>query len=514
MLGQREPQRTFFGTIARLGNAALDRLGFYGQLARLGSGLFRDEDFAQCYCPKNGRPSTPPSILATARLLQHYEGVSDAEVIDRCRFDLRWKVALDLDLDSIEAPFAKSTFQGFRARLTLHAQEGLAFERSVREAKEKGLLPKQLTVALDSSPVRGRGALKDTFNLLSDAIAGVIRAVARKRGTKAEDVVAGTGLERHLDKGSIKGSEVVDWDNSDQVNDFLGRILDECQQAVQLAEDEKCATAEVELLKKVVDQDTEKTETGARIKQGVAKDRTVSASDPEMRHGHKSSGKAYNGHKAHVAVDVDTGVVTGIDIGAPGEADGSQVKNLIDQTRKTTGSEVAEALGDAAYGSRTGTQQANECGVELKTKMPSPPRGRFAPADFDVSDDGSEARCPAGHCSVKVLSKDGGHLHLWSPDACGSCPFKDKCTKADRRTLLVAPDFHDRRRREREARSPEGRLHLRKRIPVEHAIGRLKNLGAGVARYFGRAKTKAQWMWTAAVMNLMILWRHTGEAAA
>jgi hypothetical protein len=66
----------------------------------------------------------------------------------------------------VEAPFAKSTFQAFRLRLTVHRQEGLAFEKSVQAASDAGLLPPRLRVALDSTPVRGRGAVKDTFNLL------------------------------------------------------------------------------------------------------------------------------------------------------------------------------------------------------------------------------------------------------------------------------------------------------------------------------------------------------------
>jgi len=80
--------------------------------------------------------------------------------------------------------------------------------------------------------------------------------------------------------------------------------------------------------------------------------------------------------------------------------------------------------------------------------------------------------------------------------------------------MLVRPDFHGRRERERWAESQEGRELLRKRVVVEHAIGRLKNLGAGTARYFGRAKTEAQWLWTAAVVNLSLIWRQQTPAIA
>ncbi len=138
MLGKRDRQRHLFAAATQLGSTVLGQLGFYGQLATAAHPLFEDEDFQAAYCADNGRPSCPPSMLATARLLQHYEGVSDAEVVERCRYDLRWKVALDLDLASIQAPFVKSTFQAFRVRLTLHAQEGLVFERSVQAARQAG----------------------------------------------------------------------------------------------------------------------------------------------------------------------------------------------------------------------------------------------------------------------------------------------------------------------------------------------------------------------------------------
>ena len=56
--------------------------------------LFRDADFAEFYCLDNGRTSVPPSLLATALLLQTYAKVSDAEAKARADFDIRWKVAL------------------------------------------------------------------------------------------------------------------------------------------------------------------------------------------------------------------------------------------------------------------------------------------------------------------------------------------------------------------------------------------------------------------------------------
>lgn len=522
MLGQRKAQRSLFSAGSQLGSKAVERMGLYGRLSQESSRLFRDADFSAAYCLDNGRPSAPPSLLVVAHLLQHYEGISDAQVIERCRYDLRWKTALDLDPLSVKAPFAKSTFQAFRVRLTLHRQEGLVFEKSVAAARDAGLLPQRLRVALDSSPVRGRGAVKDTYNLLSDAIVGVVRAVALSEETSAEQLASDAGLERHLQAPSIKGSELVEWSDSGAVSEFLRGLLADCDQVLALAQRCKVTTADVALLRKIIDQDIDRDDPTSppRIRRGVARDRTPSVSDPEMRHGRKSSGKTYTGHKAHLAVELSSGIITAVETDAPGQADGSQVRSLVEQTVKVTQREVDVALGDSAYSSREAHRQACEAQIDLRTRMPSLSRGdRFTPEDFEVSQDGQTAVCPAGHGSARSYPggpKNGpkGLYHRWSRSLCGLCALKSKCTSGKQRSLFVPPDFHERRRRERYARSPEGRQELRQRVVVEHAIARLKNLGAGAARCFGRAKTRSQWQWCAAVANLSLVWAQEATAGA
>jgi len=511
MLGRRDPQRSFFGAASQVEEGSLEKLGFYGKLSTEGPKVFRDEDFAAAYCRDNGRPSVPPSILAMARLLQHYEGISDEEVVERCRYDLRWKVALDLDPLSVAAPFAKSTFQGFRARLTVHEKEGLIFEKSVEAAREAGLLPRQLRLALDSSPVRGRGAVKDTFNLISDAIKAVVRSVSASGQRQAQEVAEEAGLERHVEAASIKGSEVVEWEDTESVAQFLRGLLEDAEKAVTLAKEAGCGSEEAALLRKIVMQDVDQEGQSPEIRRGVAKARTVSVSDPEMRHGRKSSGSTYTGHKAHVAVEIKSSVITAVAAGAPGEADGARVKSLVEQSEQSTGHKVEQALGDCAYSSREAAKQAAEVGVDLKTKMPKPRKGFFGSQEFKVSEETGEAHCPAGQPSSEQspLHPKGsvpGLNHRWSEQQCGSCPLKELCTPGKRRSLFVPVDFHQRRQREEYARSEEGRRLLRRRVVVEHAIAKLKNLGAGAARYFGREKTKTQWQWSAAVLNFRLVW--------
>jgi hypothetical protein len=68
-------------------------------LADHGDRIVRDSDFAECYSLGMGRPSIPPSLLAKVLLLQHRTGVSDEQAMECFRWDLRWKVALDLPVD-------------------------------------------------------------------------------------------------------------------------------------------------------------------------------------------------------------------------------------------------------------------------------------------------------------------------------------------------------------------------------------------------------------------------------
>ena len=47
---------------------------------------------------------------------------------------------------------------------------------------------------------------------------------------------------------------------------------------------------------------------GVSLKDGVSRDRMMSVHDPEMRHGHKSSSRRFDGHKAAIVVDTDSHV--------------------------------------------------------------------------------------------------------------------------------------------------------------------------------------------------------------
>ena len=81
--------------------------------------------------------------------------------------------------------------------------------------------------------------------------------------------------------------------------------------------------AAAELLGQLLLQDIERKggdgDDGVSLKDGVSKDRMMSVHDPEMRHGHKSSRRRFDGHKAAIVVDTDTQLITAVEV-LPGNA--------------------------------------------------------------------------------------------------------------------------------------------------------------------------------------------------
>ncbi|MEW5920562.1 MAG: transposase [Bacillota bacterium] len=59
------------------------------------------------------------------------------------------------------------------------------------------------------------------------------------------------------------------------------------------------------------------------LKQGFAKDRIISTTDPEMRHGRKSSSRRFDGYKTNTAMDRESEFITAIVV-TPGNAHDSE----------------------------------------------------------------------------------------------------------------------------------------------------------------------------------------------
>ena len=527
MLGKQSDQRGLW----EADSLYIDHVGrgsFYGLLASLRRQLFRDEEFGELYCTDNGRESVPPSLLATALLLQTYDRVSDAEAKQRADFDIRWKVALGIEVD--DRPFAKSTLQLFRARLILHEKAREVFERSLRFARETGYLKgRRMKVALDTTYILGRGAVKDTYNLLADGIVKLMRGLCELEGRDLEQWAAAKGYQRYV-AASVKGEACIDWDDGTARAALLGEIVADGYRLLELSrraqepldedspERQRIAEAS-QLLGLLLVQDVELTEEGVCLKEGVSRDRMVSVHDPEMRHGHKSSSKRFEGHKASVAVDTDSQVITDVDV-LPGNAyDSVGALEMVERTEEGTGSEVEETMGDVAYGDGGTRQSFADAGRTLIAKVPQRPDSRrFPKEDFEIDLESGTCTCPAGHTTRKVYrmgtrTDRTGRTHqlraFWFEAAvCGACPLREQCVGSEKgsgRTVRLHPQEAMLKQARTLQRSAGYAEYRQRRVVVEHRLARLVQLGVRQARYFGRTKTLFQLLMAAAVANLTLV---------
>ena len=537
MLGKRSPQRGMF----EADHVYLDFVGrdsFYGFLATERGNLFRDEDFGPLYCPDNGRNSVPPSLLATALLLQAHDRASDDEAKARADFDMRWKVALGIRMD--ERPFAKSTLQLFRAQLILHDRIRAIFQRSLEYAQETGYLQgRKMKVVLDTTPILGRGAVKDTYNLLADGIKKLIWALAKNAaGTPPEVWARRQGLGRRYYGSSVKGEAEIDWSDEKARAEFLksivadaDRLLETARQMLQqvpvASNQEKAILEAAQLLAQLLLQDVERPEDPGprvpgggdlRLKQGVARDRIVSVHDPEMRHGHKSASKRFEGHKAAVAVDPDSQLFTAVDMLSANAPDAEDALELVEASEANTGIQVEETIADCAYGDGTTREIFEQAGRSLVARVAHRPnQGQFTKEAFQIDLEAGTCACPAGKVTREMISASShkdrngrtivGRAFQFEAVMCEGCSLRRACTRAGSgqgREVRIHPQEHLLQAARDLQASPEFHEYRKKRQAAEHRIGRLIQLGVRKSRYFGQTKTLCQVMLAATVANLTL----------
>ncbi len=376
-----------------------------------------------------------------------YEGISDEEAKARADFDLRWKVALGIGLE--ERPFAKSTLQLFRAQLIIHERVRALFQKSLTFARQTGhLRSRRLKVVLDTTYILGRGAVKDTYNLLADGIVLLARELAAGECSGPERWAEDHGLGRYFGS-SLKGEAGIDWDDPEARQAFLEGMVADADRLLRVAKEamERFPAGDPKrrrlrdaaiLLERVLVQDIERREDGTRLKQGVSPDRVVSVHDPEMRHGRKSEWRCFDGHKAHLAVDPESQLITVADVLAGSAPDHERALELVEQVEANAESVVEEVVGDCAYGDGDPRRTFAEAERKLVAKVATR-RGdaQFPKEDFRIDLEVMSCVCPAGQKTQKVVSISSGDrsrapgtpLRAFRFDAvvCDGCPLRSLC---------------------------------------------------------------------------------------
>ncbi len=528
-LGVASRQGSLLDDMSEFCDQSLAKDSIYSFLRRERDRLFPDDAFADLFA-ENGRRSVPPSVVATAMVLQRLEGLSDREAAERYAYDARWRYAAGAGSYDTGGwtIFAHTVFVDMRERLRNSTRPDRVFEIALDAAKAAGLVRKKRV--LDSTPLYDAVATMDTITLIRSAIRSLLKVAGSELAGELRGVLTSG------DEYASSAKPGIDWDDCEaqaQLIDSRAKDAYACLAAldgVELSDEVKKATT---LLATVVGQDLEEVEGTLRIARRVAKDRVISTVDPEARHGHKTSAHSFDGFKAHASIDPDSEIITQTTVTAGNAADASVVQELIEDLLATTSNNGDEnenenengnengneddpssreqgsptLYGDAAYGTGAVQSRLHDAGVDskCKTQPPSARNGLFAKDRFTIDLESDTVTCPAEvTVTIRRLKDETGIAKFG--EHCSSCPLAAQCTTSPLgRKVRVGVNEASLARARAQQADPTWRDDYRATRPkVERKLAHLmrRRHGGRRARVRGTIRVDADFTLLAAAANL------------
>ena len=232
---------------------------------------------------------------------------------------------------------------------------------------------------------------------------------------------------------------------------------------------------------------------------GVARDRMMSWTDPEMGHGRKSASSRWNGDKTHVAEDPETELITEIDVTDAHASDGARLLPMLESVEQHLGVKLEQLLGDKAYGSVDNQVDCANRETDLMSPVATPVDPEVDKSAFALDVGAGRITCPGGQTLETFrLTKDSGgrQVKVFSfPRAtCEACPFFGRCVQGKTEGRTVTLNYREDLLREAKAHQETAELRgaYRERAKVERKIAELIGHGLRQARYVGRPKKRLQ----------------------
>lgn len=492
----------------------------YSLLAEHGDRIVRDEDFAECYSERQGRPSIPPSVLAKVLLLAYRDGLSDERAMEAVRFDLRWKVALGLPVD--HPGFHPTSLVRFRARLLLHGKERLVFERSLELATELGLISGRAEQILDSTPMLGAAAVQDTVTLVRSGVRKLLDAVEAGDAKAARELRSGLRFDYSRPRVKPEG----DWQDRDARMELLAEVARDAERALRAveADEELIAPPEIaeaaRLLREIIGQEFEVADGETPRMRGSRRVRQIlSAHDPEMRHGRKTQARRFTGYKLHAAAATEAPILTAISLSPGNDHDGHQAGALVDQQPEQR--RPKRVIGDTAYGNVEVREELEQRSISVLVPVhsSSPKDGAIAKEEFAIDLATDTVTCPRGKTAPIYKSRPrrpnrklrpsrpkatGDRVARFARADCEPCPLRQRCAPGGRREIRISRREDLRQAALQALSDPRERDHLKRTRPgIERLLGLIVYRYRGrKSRYLGARKSTLQAVWTAVLVNL------------
>lgn len=364
------------------------------------------EELIENYFLDNGRNAIDPIRMFKYLLLKAIFELSDADIVERSKYDMSFKYFLDMAPE--ESVIDSSSLTKFRKlRLKDLNLLDMLINKTVEIAIEKGIIQSK-AIIVDATHTKARYNQKSPQEILQDRSRKLRKAIYKvDESLKAKFPIKNT-------------------------SDVLEDEIAYCQKLIEVVEAEGgvCALLKIKeplnLLKETVADDLEQL----RISE-----------DQDARVGHKSADSLFFGYKTHIAMTEER-IITAAIVTTGEKNDGKQLQTLIEKS-KAAGMEVKTVIGDMAYSEKDNIVYTSNNDIELIAKLnPLITQGaRKKEDEFQFNKDAGMYVCKAGHIAVRKARQGkkgvGGNqtdTYYFDVEKCKRCPLKEGCYKEGARS--------------------------------------------------------------------------------
>jgi transposase len=485
MLKPKSPQESFYGSYLYDRIVPVDHL--LRKINQVVDFSFVGQVLNDRYHPYIGRPAEDPEFMLRLCLLQYIYGDSDRQVVENARLNLAYKYFLGLAVDA-EVP-DYTTVSYFRAQRLGEEKFQAVLEQIVRQCIDKGLVKGNRQI-IDSTHIRANISVSSIAGLVRKCRENVLKTVEKQDRRVAESL--GLTDLQNARKAKFTSAE----DGLRKEIEAAGELLDSIT-----AELKAKKISPTEELKK----DLGLLEKAVADREKNAKDKLVSPVDPDARQGKKAS-TTWPGYKAHIVMEEETGIITGVETTPANATDGSQLQPLLKEQEEVHSLKPQELTADKAYDwgenleSLAGKKITANIGLSKQVNHRN--GGYFTVDDFLYDPENIKLMCPAGHISTNRYSEilynnKPGYAFQFKASLCNVCPSKAKCVKnsAGRRVYISYYEPYYRLARERLA-TEEGKMAYSNRYKIEQKM-------ADLTRYCGLRRCRYRGLDRAGIHTLL-----------
>ena len=483
MLKPKSPQESFYGSYLYDRIVPVDHL--LRKINKVVDFSFTGQILKDRYNPAIGRPAEDPEFMLRLCLLQYIYDDSDRQVVENARLNLAYKYFLGLAVDA-EVP-DYTTVSYFRAQRLGEEKFRAVLEQIVQQCINKGLVKGKRQI-IDSTPVIANITLNSLTGLVRKCRENVLQTIEKQNSKIAE----GLGMKDLENANKVKFA--TSEEGLQEEIRVAGKLLDSVTNELRAKK-----ISPTEELKK----DLELLEKAVVDREEDAKDKLLSPVDPDARTGKKTHNK-WPGYKAHLIMEEESGIVTGVETTPANATDGSQLQPILREQLEVHSLKPQELTADKAYdwGENLELLASNKtiANIALSKQVNRNGADYFTVDDFLYDPENIKLMCPAGHISTSCYSEilynnKPGYAFQFRASRCNVCPLKPKCVRNNegRRVYVSYYEPYFRLARERLA-TEEGKQAYRNRYKIEQKVADLtRYCGLRRCRYRGldRARTHA-----------------------